>query len=390
MRILVSGSISSSLLNFRGPLLAEMRAAGHEVYACAGEPEERVIRRLEELGIPFHPLELRRAALTPLQDFGYYRALRSLLRTIRPDLCLSYTLKPVVFGSLAARSAGVRAASMITGAGASVPLDGSLRSRVISRIVRSLLRVSLPANEVVFFLNPDDQREFIADGLVPPDRTVVIPGTGVDLDYYRFTPTPPPPVTFLLIGRMMTEKGVLEYVDAARQVGRASGARFQLLGPLETGRRAIPLSQLEAWSNEGIVEYLGAVDDVRPHLATCSVFVLPSYREGLPRSVVEALATGRPVITTDVPGCRETVVSGVNGFLVPPRDASALAVAMRRFIDDPTLIPRMGTASRDLAERRYCVHEVNRRILEALRVPHTPTVLHGSPSDTASPSPPDR
>lgn len=373
MRVLVAGGVSRSLLDFRGRLLAAMLAGGHEVHACAGEPEPRVVRNLEQLGVTFHPLRVSRAAITPLQDLAYFRDLRALLRAIRPDLFLSYTLKPVVFGSLAARSSGVRAASMITGAGASVALDGSLRSRAIARTVQTLLRASLPTNEVVFFQNPDDQHEFVARGLVPRDRTVLIPGSGVDLEHYAYAPPPPPPITFLLMARMIDEKGIYEYVDAAREVGRASGARFKLLGPLETGRRAIPLSQLEAWCKEGVVEYCGAVDDVRPRLAECSVFVLPSYREGHPRSVLEALATGRPVITTEVPGCRETIPSGSNGFLVPPRDARALAAAMRRFIDDPTLIPRMGAASRELAERRYCVHAVNGRILEALRIPSAQT-----------------
>jgi glycosyltransferase involved in cell wall biosynthesis len=282
---------------------------------------------------------------------------------------LVYAAKPVVYGLTAARLARVRLrAAMITGVGSALAGGSRLRRRALASLLRRLYAVALGQAHVVFFQNPDDERLFRSMGLIGDGHRVVrINGSGVDLE--RFSPAPllPPPITFLMIGRLIRDKGVREYVEAARRVHRAHpGARFQLLGPLDENPSAIRPRQLEAWREEGTVEYLGTTRDVRPFLARAHVLVLPSYGEGMPRSVLEAMAMGRAVITTDVPGCRETVEGGRNGLLVPVRDAGALAEGMLRLLADPGQLEPMGRQGRAMAEERFDVHTVNRTILAAM------------------------
>jgi glycosyltransferase involved in cell wall biosynthesis len=366
MRLLVAGATARSLLRFRGPLLDSMVELGHEVHACAGEADAATTAQLEARGVRFHGVSLARSSTNPLNDLRYGLEVAALLRRIEPELVLSYTLKPAIFVSLAAQRCSIAAASMITGAGQALADADVWSSRAVSAAVRVLLRRALRSNDVVFFQNPDDLGEFVARKLVAREKTVLIAGSGIDVVYYEASPPPCQPVTFLLMARLLRDKGVLEYADAARALAGKNGARFVLLGPREHGRRGLDDAELDRCVRSG-VEYRGEADDVRPFLRESSVYVLPSYyREGQPRSILEALASGRAVVTTDAPGCRETVHPGVNGFLVPPRDSAGLVAALSRFIDDPTLIPRMGAESRKLAERVYDVHRVNATILDEL------------------------
>ena len=243
---------------------------------------------------------------------------------------------------------------------------------MVSLLLRRLYALALRQARVVFFQNPDDEALFRRLGLVGSGQFVQrINGSGVKLSHYAPAPFPAsPPVTFLMISRLLRDKGVVEYVEAARAV-RATNpeARFRLLGGLDPNPSAIKKEELAAWQAEGIIEYLGTVQDVRPALAACHVYVLPSYAEGTPRSVLEAMATGRPILTTDVPGCRETVNPGSNGVLVKARDAGALAEGMRGMIErakSPGTLETMGQASRELAEQKFDVRAVNRVILDSM------------------------
>jgi glycosyltransferase involved in cell wall biosynthesis len=277
-------------------------------------------------------------------------------------------VKPIIYGSLAARLAGVPAIySMVEGAG--YVFAGQSRLRILLRTaVKPLYRLALASNRCVFFLNPDDKRLFQTQGLVQrPEHSVLLDGIGVDLDWYAEAPFPSQ-ISFLLIARLIRDKGIPEYVAAARLVkARHPEVRFRLVGWIDDNPSAIHEGELRAWIEEGTIEYLGKLDDVRPALADASVFVLPSYYpEGLPRTIMEAMATGRPIITTDAPGCRETVIPGRNGYLAPVRDVPALADAMLRFIEQPELIAPMGRESRRIAQAKYDVHRLNQRILEKL------------------------
>ncbi len=285
-------------------------------------------------------------------------------------MAFGYAIKPVIYGSLAARIAGVpRRFAMIEGLGyAFTPPDGRehLKRRALRGMVSILYATALRSPSRVFFLNGDDIDEFTRSHLVSPKKASLLGGIGVELE--KWPPAPPVtrPVTFLLAARLLREKGIVEYATAARLVrSRHPEARFILLGGLDSNPGALSREEVESWSDD--VEWPGHVPDVRPWLARASVFVLPSYyREGVPRSTQEAMSMARPVITTDAPGCRETVVDGVNGFLVPPRDPQALAEAMERFILHPELIERMGQASRRLAEERFDVRRANLRIMEEM------------------------
>jgi len=367
MRVLVLGGISRSLVNFRGEMLRAMIDAGHEVCACAGEVNQSDVSKLREWGIEFRGVDLERRGTSIAKDWRYRRAVGAVIGQCRPDVVLSYTIKPVVYGSLAARSCGVRTvAAMITGAGIVQP-GTSFRDRVMARVGRTLYSRALRAVDVVFFQNPDDEMLFREYRLLGKSRVIQIAGKRQDLDWFFRVPARTGPVTFLLIARLLENKGVHEYVEAARLLKkRYPAVQCLLVGPCETGRGAVGPEAVKCWHNQGWIDYRGPVDDVRQSIADASVYVLPSYREGLPRTVVEAMAMGRPIITTDVPGCRETVMEGVNGYLVPKRDPVGLEAAMRRFVEDASLIEEMGLQSRRLAEQRFDVRRVNDVILSAL------------------------
>ncbi|MFL5639233.1 MAG: glycosyltransferase family 4 protein [Gemmatimonadaceae bacterium] len=367
-RVVVVAGFADSLINFRGPLLRRLVADGHQVTACAPDATDRVRGELAALGVEYRHIPVQRARMNPVHDLNTLRALTAVYREIQPDVVLAYTIKPVIYGSIAARLARVpQVCSLITGLGYSFG-TATWRQRALNPLVRLLFRFALARNRVVFFQNPDDLRQFVDAGLATEQQAVLVNGSGVDLEHFAVAPIPEGEPIFLLVTRLIWEKGVGEYVEAARQLkGRYPNARFRVLGPLDPNPAAVSRAQLETWCAEGMIEYLGSTDDVRPALAAASVFVLPSaYREGTPRSVLEAMAMGRPVITTDAPGCRETVVSGRNGFLVPINDSTALAAAMERFIRDPGLVVSMGAHSRSIAEKKYDVHLVNRVMMQAM------------------------
>ena len=365
-------SIAYSLANFRGPLISEMVARGIRILALAPDYDEATRAAVVRLGAEPIDIALDRTGMHPLRDLKSLAGLTALFRRLRPDAVFCYFAKPVIYGGLAARFAGIgRCYGLIAGLGyAYTPGSGqqTLRRRLLRSIVSGLYRLALRGHRRVFFQNDDDVAAFVDAGLVDRDKVVRIEGTGVDLDRLAFTAPPEGPIRFLLMARLLREKGIGEYVAAARIVrARHPEVGFDLLGGFDPNPGGFQRDEVIRWNAEGVVNWHDHVDDVRPWLARCSVYVLPSYyREGKPRSTQEALATGRPVITTDAPGCRDTVVDGVNGFIVPARDVDSLVAAMERFIRDPGLIPTMGRASRTLAEERFDVHVINARMLAAM------------------------
>lgn len=370
MKIVLIASYNKSLLIFRGTLLAAMVQAGHEVIACAPGSDPAVIESLQQLGVRYEPIFLDRTGINPWRDIRTLIHLTRLLRQLNPDITLGYTIKPVIFGSLAARLAGVpHRSSLITGLGFAF-VDGpgaTLKKRALNRLIRVLYRVALSTNRIVFFQNPDDNALFLQLGLVNAAQAVVVNGSGIDLEHFSRAPFQTGGPVFLLIARLLKDKGIREYIEAAQLIKeRHPEAAFLLVGPVDSNPAAIPAEEVATWNSSGCVEYLGEVSDVRPVIARSTVYVLPSYREGMPRTILEAMSMGRPVITTDVPGCRETVVEGYNGFLVPPRDPQSLAEAMEHLIAHPELVMQMGNNSRKLAEEKFDVHCVNEQMMKAM------------------------
>jgi glycosyltransferase involved in cell wall biosynthesis len=333
-------------------------------------PRDAAAELLEAEGAGCIDVTLSRRGINPIQEAGTWGALYRLFRRERPAAVLNFSIKPAIYGSLAARVAGVpMICSMITGLGY-VFLGRGFPARILSMVAGWGYRAALSGNHRVFFQNPDDRDFFAKRRIVAHERSVVLNGTGIDTE--RFAPRPgtrkgATGVGFLMVTRLLADKGVREFVDACAELRSRDGRiRCGLLGPLDDNPSVISRQELEDWVDRRHIDYLGETTDVAAVLADYDVFVLPSYREGLPRATLEAMAMGKPIVTTDVPGCRETVVDGVNGYLVPPRDAVALAGAMKRFLDDPELATTMGRASRDVAVGKYDVHAVNKVILEHL------------------------
>jgi len=324
--------------------------------------------RLGAMGAAVHEMPLERAGKSLLADWQYYRALRQLIADTQPDLVVGYTIKPNIWGSLAARDQGVRSISMVTGLGHMFAQPTSLRGRITAAGAHWLLARALAANEAVVFQNPDDIAELVAHGCLK-DRSKArrVHGSGVDCTHFAQIALPDAPV-FLFAGRLLADKGLREFAQAALALKRQHPQwRFIIAGDLDEAPSSITRGELEGWIADGI-EWLGWVEDMRRAYARASVFVLPSYREGTPRTALEAAAMGRPVITTDVPGCRETVVHQETGLLVPVRNADAIHSAMDALGHDPALRAAYGLAGRAMIERLYEVGKVNREVMDILGI----------------------
>lgn len=383
MKVLVIGSYAPSLVNFRGSLLEALASRGHSVVAVApGCPQVGAVKQqLSAINVRFLPIPFARVGLNPLIDFWTICRLVYLLIIENPDHVLAYTVKPVIYTGFAVRfyrslcwfGRPLCSAALITGLGYVFAAAGSdCRKRsLLQLLLKSFYREGLRASRVIFFQNPDDQHEFQSLGILPSDAKIFqTSGSGVDLELF-----PPSAVAnshvFLMLARLLSDKGVGEYVRAAQLVkARFPEVVFRLGGPLDPSPAGISKQKLDTWVDEGVVHYLGDLHRVQDALKECRYYVLPSYyREGTPRSLLEAMATGRPIITTDSPGCRQTVLNGVNGFLVQPREAEALADAMVRLIEQPeSETQRMAQASLDLARERYDVHKVNAQMLQAMHL----------------------
>lgn len=369
MRILIVAGFAESLINFRASLLVAFQSKGLEVHVVAPNLSEGAVidQQLQALGLVVHSVYIHRTGLNPLADGFTLFQLWRLMRRIQPTHILCYTIKPVIYGTLAAWLAGVpRRFALITGLG--YVFQGQSYSRSFLRsLVQHFYRFALKRSHKVFFQNSDDQALFRSLSLIRTDvLSCVVNGSGVDLTSYTVAALPAEP-HFLMIARLLGDKGVREYAQAAQRTRALyPQAKFSLVGWLDQNPNVIAQTELDAWVQAGTLNFLGHLSDVRPAIESCSVYVLPSYREGTPRTVLEALAMGRAVITTDAPGCRETVVDGDNGFLVPVKSVDALVAAMVRFIEEPGLATRFGLRGRQLAEEKYDVRKVNAVILSEM------------------------
>ncbi|MGA6878201.1 glycosyltransferase family 4 protein [Acinetobacter sp. AND/436] len=377
MKFLIISSFLPSVLNFRGKLLEAIHQQGYEIHIIAPDlasfPAEH--EKLLGLGYYVHEVSMQRTGTNPVADLKTLRAMYNLMKKIKPDYVLSYTIKPVIYGTLAAWLAKVpHRFALITGLGyAFQSVEYGSKRSFFQKIVHGLYQQALSHSHKVFFQNPDDLKLFQDLKLLQPNLpTVVVNGSGVNVTDFNVLPFPVnaqnnPKLSFLLIARLLGDKGVREYAEAAKLIKlQYPEVEFHLVGWIDENPSAIRQQELDQWVASNILKYWGKLTDVRPAIAESSVYVLPSYREGTPRTVLEAMAMGRAIITTDAPGCRETVIQGENGFLVEVKSVNSLMNAMQEFINNPALIEQMGQRSREIALNKYDVHQVNRHMMQEM------------------------
>ena len=368
MKIAILVCYNPTLLNFRLDLMLEIIRLGHQVIAVGNESEEKWNSLLHPYGIEYRFIKMQRNGLNPVRDFFSFVQLVKLLKKEKPDRIFTSQAKMVLYGGLAANCLGIRNVyPLIAGLG-SIFLSNGLKGQILKKILMCGYRLSLRKSPSVFFQNKDDASFFIENGIVSSERIVYLNGSGVNLE--RFAKQPFPTTSgFLCVCRIIRDKGVMEYLSACRMVKKQHpDIRCLLVGPFDSNPSALKPGDLQPYIDDGSVEYLGEQMDVRPYLAQCSVFVLPSYREGTPKSVLEAMSCGKAIITTDAPGCRETVVEGKNGFLVPVKDDKAIAEKMLFLYHNPDVCEQMGNASRQIAEQRFDVRLVNQVILRTMKI----------------------
>ncbi|WP_163121946.1 glycosyltransferase family 4 protein [Acinetobacter portensis] len=373
MKFLMISSFLPSVLNFRGKLLEAIHTKGFEIHICAPDLNEfsDELNQLQNLGYHVHSVPMQRTGTNPIQDLKTLLALVALMRQIQPDYVLSYTIKPVIYGTLAAWIAGVpNKFALITGLGYAFQNVESGKRSIFQKLVHGLYAQALKHANKVFFQNPDDLKLFRDMHLLDAKKpAVVVNGSGVNVQDFDVMPLPEnnegeAKASFLLIARLLGDKGVREYAQAAGIVKEKNPeAEFHLVGWIDDNPSAISQAELDTWVADKTVNYWGKLSDVRPAIQASSVYVLPSYREGTPRTVLEAMAMGRAIITTDAPGCRETVINGQNGYLVAVKSVDDLVQTMQYFIEDPKLIRYMGQRSREIALNKYDVHQVNKHMM---------------------------
>lgn len=376
IRILILAGYSQSLINFRGSLIKTLCESGLDVHTAApgllDDSETETRKELEDWGVITHDIKMQRTGANPVGDFGTLFSLYHLCRKVKADILLSYTIKPVIYGALTAWLAGVpRRYALITGLGYAFGRNSNDKYTLVQRIGQRLYGLAMRRSTHVFFQNPDDQLLFKELGLLPSSiPSTLVNGSGIDTAHFYQSAVPDSSTSFLLTARLMEEKGVRFYAEAAQRLKvQYPRSTFYLVGNLDSNPGSIKQAELDEWICSGAVQYLGRLSDVRPAIINCHVFVLPTYyREGVPRTILEALSMGRPVITTDTPGCRETVVEGQNGFLIPIKSVDELVGAMARFIENPELASQMGKRSRQIAEEKYDVHKVNIVMLDVMGI----------------------
>ncbi len=363
-------------MSHRLPIARAARAAGYQVHVAAPEdhvwaPEGFTVQALRDAGFAFHPIPLSRRGTNPWQEARTLIALWRLIRGLRPELVHLLTIKPLLYGGLAARLLGVPGVvAAVTGLG-QVFVSSGATAGLLRRLAVMAYRVATGhPNGRVIVQNAGDMETLARSGAVKPERMVLIRGSGVSLSAFAPSPEPDGPPLVILPARMIWEKGVAEFVEAARLL-RARGveARFALIGDRKTSTpRAVPEPTLEKWSREGGVEWWGRRTDMARVFAGAHVVCLPStYGEGVPKVLIEAAACGRPIVASDIPGCREITHQGENGLLVPPGDTEALAAALARLIENSDLRRRFGARGRELVEAGFSEDRVVRATLEVYR-----------------------
>jgi glycosyltransferase involved in cell wall biosynthesis len=366
MKILILGTVPNDLLNFRANLIKDIIKKDHQVIASSSSLDTNSNIHVKKLGISYEPIFLNRHGLSLIGDSRTLINLLNLFKKQKPHLVLAHGIKLVIWGGISARIRNIPFFALITGLGFAFQ-GKSFKRRLLTKLVSFLYRIALSHSKAVIFQNKDNRDLFIKKGIVPRSKTHIVNGSGVDIKKYSYTKQPDNDVSFLLVSRLLGEKGLREYAAAAKIVkAKFHNIKFDLVGAEDASLDAIPLEEVISWSN--YVNYNGSTLDVRPYIKKCHVYVLPSYHEGLPRSTLEAMSMGRPILTTNATGCKETVDEGINGFMVPIGSIKKLAEKMIWFIENKDKIQTMGEQSRIIVESRFDVRRVNEDMLKILGI----------------------
>jgi len=365
-KIIIVTSLSDSLINFRGDLIQSMKDKFYKVITVSPGPSKEYAKVFEQKKILNIPIDFKKNRINVFQDLFSLIRLFKIFKQETPETILSYTIKPVIWSGLVAKFCKINFYALITGLGYSFH-GKSFKRKLLKKLVVFLYKIALKNSKAVIFQNNDNLNLFVKESIVPRSKTHLVNGSGVDIEKFNVVSFPKNNIHFLCISRLLSEKGLREYAAAAQIVKKNfPNAIFNLVGPKDTSFDSISLDEVNSWSN--YIDYKGSTMDVRPHIKEAHVYVLPSYHEGLPRSSLEAMSMGRPILTTDAAGCKETVINNVNGFKVPIGSVDMLAEKMIWFIKHPELIAPMGIASRRIVLEKFDVNKVNKEMLKIIRL----------------------
>ena len=367
-KFLMIGPKTDTVVNFRGDLICDIRKKGYDVVVVVPENKDKEFFKAN--GVKVRLVNLKKNSLSVVNALSYCNSLKKIIKEEKPDIVFSFTIKPVVFGSIAAKRAGVKEIySLVCGLGLLFSSD-ALKIRMLRFVGGRLYRFALRYNKKVIFQNQDDIGEFVGRKYVKRNQCELVNGSGVNLKKFSKNRLSIDPVSFLMVSRVLKEKGVLEYFEAARMVKeKHPEVKFSYIGAIDKNKNAIKLSVLKPYIKAGVVDYVPETKEVEKYVAKCSVFVLPTYyREGIPRTLLEATAMARPIITTNTPGCRETVVEGKNGLFVKPRDAADLADKMIWIIEHKNKLQEMGDKSYEICLEKFTIDKIDKRMLEIMGI----------------------
>jgi glycosyltransferase involved in cell wall biosynthesis len=366
MKVIIIGTLPSSLINFRGQFINELSRPGHDVVAMASGASLSEKANIESMQVRYIDYNVERSGVNIIKDLKTFFELRRTFEKEKPDIIIAYTIKPIIWGGIAARVSGIKNFyGLVTGLGFVFQKNSILKS-ILMKIVKVLYRTSLKQTKGIIFQNKDNMHVFIENKLVDSKLCSLVNGSGVDLTHFSKSELTKE-FSFLLIARLLGDKGIREYAKAAAFIkAKYPNTTFNLVGPKDPSPDGISLAEVTAWHDKGDIKYHGGTEDVRPYIEKSNVFVLPSYHEGMPRTVLEAMAMGRPILTTNVPGCKETVVNGENGWLVEKANVEQLAEKMIWFIENQGEWQRMGDISHQMAIEKFDVNKVNQELLKIM------------------------
>lgn len=372
-KIILLNNISQNILGFRKHLIKFLIAHNYIVYAMATDYTDKTKQKVIDLGAIPVDYSFARGGLNPFADLKNMKQLEKIFKDIHPDILLSSFSKPVIFGTLAAKKAKVpKIIAMLEGLGYTFtehPNGQSLKTKIIKYIQIFLYKIALPKADTIIFLNPDDPKDLLEKYHIKTKKQEILGAIGLNLNDYKYSPPPTDPISFIFIARLLREKGIFEFLQATEKIKtKYPHVIFNVIGSLDTENPGgLKKDDLNYYMKNNIINYPGFVNNVDEWISKSSVFVLPSYyREGVPRSTQEAMAIGRPIITTDVPGCRETVINKKNGFLIPKWDVEALIEAMEYFIKNPKEVIHMGEESYQIALKKFDGDRINEKLLSII------------------------